>query len=83
MAIVVLLWLAAIATAVWALWPASAPVADSPEPAVTPEPASLEGVLVAQLIRREITPAQYRHALGRLAERDDQRHPMSVPRDGA
>ncbi|MEU4689943.1 hypothetical protein [Actinoplanes sp. NPDC023714] len=42
-------------------------------------PATLEGVLVGQLVDGSITRAQYRAALSRLAQRDDERHPMSVP----
>lgn len=42
-------------------------------------PTTLEGTLVAQLLRGEITRRQYRLALGRLAARDDERNPMSVP----
>ncbi|WP_067698954.1 hypothetical protein [Actinoplanes awajinensis] len=86
MVIVVLLWLAAVATGVWAIWPVAAS-SSSPAPAAPPEPlpapVSLEGVLAGQVIRREITCGQYRRALERLAIRDDERHPMSVPDDSA
>ncbi|MEV0895378.1 hypothetical protein [Actinoplanes sp. NPDC049802] len=43
------------------------------------EPTTLEGALVAQLIRGELSPVKYRGALARLAERDDERNPLSVP----
>ncbi|MFI1991766.1 hypothetical protein [Actinoplanes sp. NPDC020271] len=85
MAIVILLWVAALAVGVWAVWPSTRTA--TPEPAGDPavagqtRPDSLEGVLVSQLIRAEITPQQYRRAVEGLAARDDQRHPMSVPRD--
>ncbi|WP_436532549.1 hypothetical protein [Actinoplanes sp. HUAS TT8] len=84
-AIVILLWLTALAVGVWAVWPSSSP---KPEAATAetmrkPGPDSLEGVLVAQLLSSEITPAQYRRAIEGLAARDEQRHPMSVPGDEA
>ena len=41
----------------------------------------MEGVIVAHLMRREISAEQYRRAVEGLAARDDQRHPMSVPGD--
>ncbi|MEU4428753.1 hypothetical protein AB0F81_49775 [Actinoplanes sp. NPDC024001] len=44
-------------------------------------PTTLEGALVAQLISGEITQAQYRIAVARLAKRDDERNPMTVPKD--
>ncbi|MEU8240955.1 hypothetical protein AB0C07_22155 [Actinoplanes missouriensis] len=51
--------------------------ADDAGPAAVP--TTLEGALVVQLLGGAITRAQYRAALARLAERDDDRHPMSVP----
>jgi hypothetical protein len=45
-------------------------------------PASLEGVLVTQLVSGEITRRQYRRAMGQLAARDDERSPMAVPQEG-
>jgi hypothetical protein len=42
-------------------------------------PATLEGALVAQLLAGEISRFQYGNALARLAARDDECHPMSVP----
>ncbi|MCU7729442.1 hypothetical protein ODJ79_37485 [Actinoplanes sp. KI2] len=55
-----------------------------PDPATAGEseaapPASLEGVLVAQMMAGEITVGQYRRAVERLAARDDERHPLTVP----
>ncbi len=87
MAIVILLWLAALAVGVWAVWPSPSKTArraaraEATEVARKPSPDSLEGVLVGHLLRQEITPEQYRRAVEGLAARDDQRHPMSVPGD--
>ncbi|RSM68079.1 hypothetical protein DMB66_14295 [Actinoplanes sp. ATCC 53533] len=44
-----------------------------------PKPETLEGALVRQLMEREISGRQYRHAMQRLAERDVDRHPLSIP----
>jgi hypothetical protein len=44
-----------------------------------PAPRSLEGALVAQLARSDITRWQYTRAMEQLAERDEVRHPLSVP----
>ncbi len=53
-------------------------------PAAAEGPESLEGVLVRQLVGHEISGAQYRHAMRRLAERDDERHPLpDLPDDTA
>ncbi|BCY10881.1 hypothetical protein L3i22_059690 [Actinoplanes sp. L3-i22] len=89
MIIVILLWLTALAIGVWAVWPStsssaratptSEPVAEGRKRA----PDSLEGVLVGQLLEREISPEQYRRAVEGLAARDEVRHPMSVPGDDA
>jgi hypothetical protein len=46
-----------------------------------PRPESLEGVLVSQLVRGEISRRQYRLAMAGVADRDADRHPMSVPPD--
>ena len=43
------------------------------------KPATLEGALVRQLIDAEISKVQYRHAMWQLAERDADRHPLTVP----
>ena len=45
------------------------------------KPESLEGVLVRQLLSQEISRQQYLHAIERLAERDADRRPLSVPPD--
>ena len=42
-------------------------------------PETLEGVLARQLLDGEITGPQYRRAVHKLAERDADRHPLSVP----
>jgi len=42
-------------------------------------PETLEGVLVRQLMDHEISRLQYRRAVQRLAERDADRHPLTVP----
>ncbi|WP_143235092.1 hypothetical protein [Paractinoplanes atraurantiacus] len=42
-------------------------------------PATLEGVLAAQLTSGEITRGQYQRAMAKIAERDDERHPLVVP----
>lgn len=44
-----------------------------------PQPESLEGVLVAQLAADEISRRQYQRAMAKLAARDDERRPLSVP----
>jgi hypothetical protein len=49
-----------------------------PVPA-TGVPETLEGVLARQLLDGEITGVQYRRAVHKLAERDADRHPLSVP----
>ncbi|GAA2565056.1 hypothetical protein GCM10010435_42090 [Winogradskya consettensis] len=43
------------------------------------QPESLEGVLVAQLMGAEITLGQYSHEMAKIAARDDERHPLSIP----
>jgi hypothetical protein len=50
------------------------PSGDRPSP-----PTTLEGVLAAQLISAEISRDQYRHAVARLAARDDAGNPLSAP----
>jgi cytochrome c biogenesis protein ResB len=40
---------------------------------------SLEGALVARLADGEITRRQYLLAMERIAERDDERHPLAIP----
>lgn len=62
--------------------PADAP---GPHPVVAPLPRveSTEGLLVAQLLRGELTGRQYTRAMECLAARDADRHPVTVPSDGA
>jgi len=73
---------------VLALWPESDPPADGSAPTrdagagAEPAPASLEGVLVTQLVSGEITRRQYRREMAALALRDADRHPLQVPPDG-
>ena len=43
------------------------------------KPETLEGVLVRQLLDAELSGPQYHRAMQRLAERDAERHPMTVP----
>lgn len=47
--------------------------------AAGPLPDSLEGALVRQLATGEITRGQYRKAMARIAAREEERCPMSVP----
>lgn len=55
---------------------------DRPAPPEGPE--SLEGVLVLQLMEHTISGRQYQFAMRRLAERDDERHPLpDLPDDTA
>ena len=44
-------------------------------------PESLEGILVNQLVDGLITGRQYARAMEHLAARDDERHPLAVPRE--
>lgn len=61
----------------------SHPATGRPAAAAVPvsRPESLEGVLVAQLVGGEITRAQYLRAIERIAARDDERHPLTIPPD--
>lgn len=45
-------------------------------------PTTLEGALAGQLLRGDINRRQYQSGLERLAARDDQEHPLSVPEKG-
>ena len=75
------------------MWPAfedwkAADAAKSPEKktdgvaaASAPKPETLEGALVRQLFDHKINGVQYLRAMERLAERDADRHPLSVPGD--
>lgn len=52
---------------------------DSTQAREVPKPETLEGALVRQLMEREISGRQYRHAMRKLAERDADRHPLTIP----
>jgi hypothetical protein len=85
--LVVTVMVTMVAIGMWAALkdlPASDPVDPQPD-ARRPGPtaSSLEGALVASLLRHEITPGQYRRAIERLAERDDGTHPLMVPPEGS
>lgn len=43
------------------------------------DPESLEGALVAYLVAGAISRRQYRRAMERVAARDEERHPWTVP----
>ncbi|GAA4976459.1 hypothetical protein [Actinoplanes utahensis] len=70
-----------LTAAVLPLWrqPRDAPEPEDARAERGPEPTTLEGALAAQLISGEIGAAQYRVAVARLAARDEERNPMSVP----
>ncbi|MEU4421578.1 hypothetical protein AB0F81_13200 [Actinoplanes sp. NPDC024001] len=83
MAYLVIITVTLIITAVMLLWPRLGDSANAEgevrADAEKAAPTTLEGVLAAQLVGGEISQDQYRNALARLAERDDERNPMSVP----
>ncbi|WP_145830872.1 hypothetical protein [Actinoplanes teichomyceticus] len=85
MMIVLVALLALVVALGLAFWPWPGRAARSrhgaPPVASRSAPASLEGVLAAQLLGGEISARQYVRALERIAARDERRHPMSVPRD--
>ncbi|WP_127508592.1 hypothetical protein [Actinoplanes solisilvae] len=87
--LVVTVLLTIMAVGMWAALkdlPARDPDDSSPgerRPASSPTASSLEGALVASLLRHEITPGQYQRAIERLAERDDDIHPFTVPPEGS
>ncbi|MEV6305318.1 hypothetical protein AB0M02_38300 [Actinoplanes sp. NPDC051861] len=85
MLVVALLGAAMVAAWTYALWPLSPPADVVESPPVTPLPRveSTEGLLVAQLFRGELTTPQYTRAMECLAARDEARHPVTVPGDGA
>ncbi|GIF15574.1 hypothetical protein [Actinoplanes teichomyceticus] len=56
----------------------AAQVPPAPAPPV-PRAESTEGLLVVQLLRGELTGAQYREAMACLAARDEARNPMPTP----
>src|SRR5690349_2344938 len=88
MVVLLVATLGLIAAAALAFWPSRDEPAET-DAAVTAEsghtgpaaPSSLEGVLTAQLIAGEITRSQYVRAQEKIAARDEERHPMAVPRD--
>ncbi|KUL23512.1 hypothetical protein ADL15_45910 [Actinoplanes awajinensis subsp. mycoplanecinus] len=86
--ILIITSVAVFLTAAVAFWPEAAPRTDAgPGQGSTGDdshtgPTTPEGTLTRQLLAGEISRPQYRQALTRLAERDDQRHPMSVPESG-
>ncbi|MEU4623973.1 hypothetical protein AB0G04_28860 [Actinoplanes sp. NPDC023801] len=62
-----------------ALWPDREEPARAEPPAPLDVATSLEGALASQLLAGEINPGQYQRALARLAARDSERHPLSLP----
>lgn len=89
MLVLMVIVLAMVAATVWSAVTdtergrtAAAAGAEDAEAALVPAtPETLEGVLARQLMEGEITAPQYRRAVHRLAERDADRHPLSVPSD--
>jgi uncharacterized membrane protein len=89
MVFLALLTLAMVVFLVAAVWSAlseeandgkeAGPAKDSARAREVARPETLEGVLVRQLVDGEISGPQYRRAMRRLAERDADRHPMTVP----
>jgi uncharacterized membrane protein len=85
MLVLTVILLALVAATVWsAVTDTTAGEHDQPEQGadtapVPAPPETLEGVLVRQLLDGEITGPQYRRAVHRLAQRDADRHPLSVP----
>lgn len=91
MLVLMVLVVAMIAAWTFALRPRPRAARDTPVPAAAPHNAapkpveplprveSTEGLLVAQLVRGELTRPQYRKAMACLAERDETRHPMTLP----
>jgi len=86
--VILLLAIALLTAGVAAVWPRSgeSPGAGGvkhstkvPATPASPASESLEGVLVRQLVVGEITRRQYVHAMGKIAARDNDRHPLSVP----
>lgn len=91
MVVLLMATLGLIAAAALAFWPSrderaepdqAAPVTGT-GPGGPAVPNSLEGVLTAQLLAGEITRSQYLRAQEQIAARDEERHPMNVPRDDA
>lgn len=84
MLILSLLILVLAAACVLAVRGVRADVSAEAEPLPVPEalfaPESLEGVLCAQLMDGEITRGQYVRSMAGIAARDEERHPLVVPR---
>ncbi|GAA1639188.1 hypothetical protein [Actinoplanes couchii] len=84
MLILSLLILVLAAACVLAVRGVRADVSAEAEPLAVPEalfaPESLEGVLCAQLMDGEITRSQYMRSMAGIAARDEERHPLVVPR---
>ncbi|GGL07326.1 hypothetical protein [Mangrovihabitans endophyticus] len=89
MLVLVLVAAVAVVLIVVIVWPAVRGHGDdaAPTPAIGPEsaaehiPESLEGALVGQLLRCEISRAQFRAEMARAAQRDADRHPLVMPPD--
>lgn len=85
MVVVTVVLLAVVAVCAWPAledWKATdteSPGNDAATATAAAKPETLEGVLVRQLLSQEISRQQYLHAIERLAERDADRHPLSVP----
>lgn len=91
--VIVMLTLAVVMVVVVVVWPAvegwnaadaakkSGKGAEPDATAAVPNPETLEGALVRQLLNNEINGRQYLHAMELLAERDADRHPLSMPPD--
>ncbi|MEU4428858.1 hypothetical protein AB0F81_50310 [Actinoplanes sp. NPDC024001] len=85
MLVLVVLIVAMIAAWTFALWPRPRAARELPEPPAPlpvpplPRAESTEGLLVAQLLRGELTRPQYHRAMACLAARDETRHPLSLP----
>ena len=84
MLILSLLILVLAAACVLAVRGVRADVSAEAESLTVPEalfaPESLEGVLCAQLMDGDITRRQYLRSMAGIAARDDERHPLVVPR---
>jgi hypothetical protein len=73
---------AAVVAFVWPIvegWNAADAAKSPGTDATASKPETLEGVFVRQLLDREINGRRYLHAMELLAERDADRHPLSVP----
>lgn len=67
----------------WVLRLPSRPAEAAPRLAdPVPRASSTEGLFVAQLLRGELTRAQYREAMACFAARNDAHQPIRLPADG-